>query len=155
MKKIMMLLMVSVFFLMGGENMVQGSENSSVAEVITFPTFITAFPGQTVSITFNMIGDVFNERDYVISLWFQPSGRPPMELIRIVKEGTILFRHPMVIDRITISYDKFRKKGIVTISNVIFENEGIYYISVVDGTNMWYWSYGTLLTVSTPWARKE
>ncbi|KIO42762.1 MULTISPECIES: hypothetical protein [Sanguibacteroides] len=153
MKKIMMLLMVSVFFLMGGMSMglAQKIGSESEIQVITSPTFIQVEPGQTVRITFSLRGNDLDSKSYVISFWIRRPGQRPIELVCISKEGGILFRH-FSAGRITVSYNKYSKTGTVTIRNVISEDEADYFIGVTESAGRWYWSYGTQLTVSYPWS---
>ena len=152
MKKIMMLLMVSVFFLMGGMSMgfAQKTENESEIQVISSPTFIQVYLGQTARITFSLRGNDLDRRSYVISFWIRRPGQRPIELVRINKEGEILFRHSSA-SRITVSYNKYSKTGTVTISNVISEDEADYFVGVTESMGRWYWSYGTQLTFFYTW----
>lgn len=122
------------------------SEAKSEIQVITSPTFIQVEPGQTVRITFSLRGNDLDNKSYVISFWIRRPGQRPIELVRINKEGGILFRH-FSAGRITVSYNKYSKTGTVTISNVIFEDEADYFIGVTESSGRWYWSYGTQLTV--------
>lgn len=58
MKKMMMFLMVSVFFLMGGmtDGMAQKAENKAEVQVVLTPSFISERPGGTVKMTFLLVG---------------------------------------------------------------------------------------------------
>ena len=146
MKKIMMLFMVSVFFLMEGvsNSMAQRVANNPDIQVIA-PAYKQAREGETLTITFTVIGNVLNGKFYLISLWIRRSGDLPKELIRIDSEGRLIFQD-ISANRITVSYNKLSKTGIITITNIQSEDEGEYFISV-DYINR-YWSDGTYLEVT-------
>ena len=146
MKKIMMLFMVSVFFLMEGvsNSMAQRVANNPDIQVIA-PAYKQAREGETLTITFTVIGNVLNGKFYLISLWIRRSGDLPNELIRIDSEGRLIFQD-ISANRITVSYNKLSKTGIITITNIQSEDEGEYFISV-DYINR-YWSDGTYLEVT-------
>lgn len=105
MKKIMVLFMLSVFFLTGGivESIAQKNKKDVVEKTSVLSYDITAYLGEFVRMVFNMhsldLPDVNDVSD--VSVFVQkPDGRLIWILI-LNMEGKIIHRNPNVGDRIT------------------------------------------------------
>ena len=157
MKKIMMLLMVSIFFLMGGmsEGMVQKNENQSGIQVFLFPTSILKHPGESVRMTFSINGIGLGDF-YLIYVVVQKPGKGLDLLLTIGTDGVIRYRKDEIKDRITAFYSSSNNSGAISISNLLVEDTGDYYVAIGDSNTPLYWSNASRLTVSAeiPWRRK-
>ncbi|MCR9011014.1 immunoglobulin domain-containing protein [Gabonibacter chumensis] len=146
MKKIMMLLMVSVFFLMGGmsDGIAENAKNVSNIQVVSSPPYMVAYPGQTVNIEYTISG--LNSDSFWIYIYVQKPGKTPELLFILSSNGRIHFRNPAMSNRITVSYDSSRRRGVIRINWAQPEDTGVYYVAVGTG-NQFYWSAGTMLIV--------
>ena len=146
MKKMMMFLMVSVFFLFGG--MTDGKAQKAESVKIQTPVSISGKLGGAVQLIFTVNGIVSNN-DYLIYIFVQKPGKSPELLLTFLMSGLICYRNPAMDSRITASYDRFGIRGVVTIHNLRFEDEGIYYVAIGDAYYPIYFSNGTELTVTS------
>ena len=149
MKKIMMLFMVSVFFLMGGmsDGTAQKRENGIAGKSINFPEYIHARPGETVRMYFQLSSEHSNWN--AIGLCFQRLGNGLKPLVVLFRNGNVLYP-PDMDHRLSISFDSSRSLVTVTLSNVKAEDEGIYYFAVRIDSVWSFWSGGIYLTIINP-----
>ena len=151
MKKIVMLLMVSVFLMAGGmfESMAQKAKNVTSPEIFLSPSSIVAKPTETVSMTYFIKG--LDETLYnLIYVVFQKPDGKLMLLCTIGRiDGIVRYRNPEMIDRVTVSYDSVGNKGVINIGPVKVEDTGDYYVAVGDGNAPMFWSLNTRLVVNS------
>ena len=146
MKKMMMFLMVSVFFLMGGmtESMAQKEGKNSVEDVIVAPKSVNGYLGQTITISFIMKGVTSNWGAVV--LVFQRPGDLTKNLVVLYRNGDVVYSSNVSNYRLSISADYGKNVITVTIYSIRPEDEGIYYLAAQIGDQIYY-SAGTMLTV--------
>lgn len=157
MKKIMMLFIVSVLFLMGGmsDGVAQKVANESQIQVTLSPSFILKRPGESVGMTFATSGIGLGD-SYLIFIVVQKPGENPKLLLTIGTNGVIYYRNPEMNGRITASYSSSNNSGAISISNLQVEDTGDYYVAIGDANMLICWSNASRLIVSgeTPWRWK-
>lgn len=157
MKKIMMLFMVSVFFLMEGmsDSVVRKVANESQIRVTLSPSSILKRPGESVRMTFATSGIGLGDF-YLIYVVVKKPDKALDLLLTIGTDGVIRYRKDEIKDRITASYSSSNNSGAISISNLLVEDTGDYYVAIGDSNTPLYWSNASRLTVSAeiPWRRK-
>lgn len=153
MKKMMMFLMVSVFFLMGG--MTDGVAQKSVVKaepepeprVFQTPTSMLKRPGETAVMEY-VINGIKKEVLYFIYVYVQEPEKAPELLYILGTDGVTRYPNPKMQGRMTVSYSSSKQGGFITINNLKAEDTGIYYVAIeVNGTK--YFGRGTMLTVNS------
>ena len=146
MKKMMMFLMVSAFFLMGGmtDGMAQKEGKNSVTDVIVAPKSVSGYLGGIINISFTMNGATSNWGTVV--LVFQRPGDLTKNLVVLYRNGDVVYSSNVSSYRFYISADYSKNVIHVTIYSIRPEDEGIYYLAAQIGDQIYY-SAGTMLTV--------
>ncbi len=151
MKKMMMFLMVSMFFFVGGmtegiaKEKVKNVKRESKKYVITTPTSILVSPGVIVNISFYIYG-LTEKNNYSIGVYYKTQEGNMKLLLTIDSQGNWV-RVPNVSDRIAASYYAVGYCGVITIYNTCSEDSGEYYVMVRGKDFVAFVSGGTLLTV--------
>ena len=147
MKKMMMFWLVSVFFLVGGITGSTAQKKGSKASVgvVTTPKSILAEPGTTVNITFYVQGLGTDYSLYVIHA--TPEGK--LEILAVLKpNGSVEYRDTPFKYRLSVVYRHNFESGVITIFSTRKEDSGTFYVGI-QKDNMFYYSEGTQLTVSS------
>ncbi|WP_294143070.1 immunoglobulin domain-containing protein [uncultured Sanguibacteroides sp.] len=144
MKKIVMLLMVSVFFLMGGEfdGVAQSNENGTPQIISDARGEIVVRAGNTAQWSYELLN---LENWSYAALFVQRPGEQPKFIIYLDCNGNIHRANPSDY-RFDISYNYYKNIIYVTLSNAQASDEGVYYLMVRKGTTD-YFSAGDQLTV--------
>lgn len=154
MKRMIMFLMASVFFFVGGmtegmaKEKMKKATQTSVKYVITTPTSILACPEATINITFYIYGLSEND-NYSIGIFYRSSADRKMKLLLTLDKQGKLDRAPDVSKRIMASYYAGSYSGVLTIYNTCTEDTGEYYVMVKGEGLVAFFSDGTMLTVSS------
>ena len=150
MKKITMLLMLSVFFGSMGifESVAQDRKNDVAVKTSNYTESIVVRPGNTAAMYFN-IPSGWNDW-YAISVVCQSPSSGLKFLVILYKDGSILFP-PEMDYRIRISFDASKNMVVFQLMNARVEDTGIYYFAIMRSTSsIWeYWSAGTNLVVTS------
>ncbi|WP_455508813.1 hypothetical protein [Butyricimonas paravirosa] len=137
MKKMMMFLMVSVFFLMGGmtEGVAQKEGKKSVEDARN--SFGTVRQGETVKMVFRFTSEVFSKSSY-FALVHQRPGEAPQFILVLYKSGEIIYSYSSSSGphRISMRIDFSSSAVVVTISSVVLMDEGTYYV-YAGGVGVW------------------
>lgn len=154
MKKMMMFLIVSVFFLMGGmtDGMAQKSESKGAEKLSNSTGYVHVTPGATAWLSFQLSPEHSNWQ--VIGLVLQRPGSALRCIVVLYRSGNVLYVAP-VDSRFSISFDASNNKVTVRLDGVKPSDEGIYYFVVQDGNGTYYWSEGELLTVASFGVNRE
>ena len=144
MKKIMMLLMVSVFFFVGDvcDGVAQSNKNGIPQILSSASGEINARLGSTAQWSYFL----FNLENWdTATLFFQRTGQAPKFIIALGHNGFI-YRPTPSDNRFNIFFNSYRSQICVTLSGVQLSDEGIFYLMVRKGTTE-YFSYGDRLIV--------
>ena len=149
MKKMMMFLMVSVFFLMGGmtDGMAQKTESRTGGQVILTPLATVKQIGETALMQYFING--ISQRDfYSIYVFVQKPGKSPELLAALDTDGTVRYLNPVMRGRMTVTYYSSSMSGSIRIANLRAEDSGDYYVALVNSFGMMYFSNGANLFVT-------
>ena len=148
MKKIVMFLIVSVFFLIGGiaEGMAQKARNKTTLEpeVVQTPSFVEVFPGERATFCFTIKNVALYDVDLIL-IFCQKPGQNPRLLLTIDKNGNVR-REQGVSSRISAFLDFSNNGGRLIIDSVQLDDVGDYYVAVVKN-GMYYFSNGGRLEI--------
>lgn len=149
MKKMMMFLMVSVFFLMGGmtEGVAQNAKNETEPQVFQTPPSMVKRPGETAVMEY-VINGIKKEAFYYIYVYVQKPGMAPELLYILGTDGVTRHPNPKMKGRMTVSYSSSKQGGFITINSLNAEDTGIYYVAI-EVNGVVYFGQGTMLTVTT------
>lgn len=144
MKKIIMLLMVSVFFFAGDvcDGVAQSNRNGTPQIISDARGEIVVRAGHTAQWSYALLN--LENWSYAM-LFVQRPGEQPKFIIALDYNGNI-YRAYLPNFRFDISYNDYKNVIYITLSNAQASDEGVYYLVVRKGT-MDYFSYGDQLTV--------